>query len=349
MSARGVDFYSMPERYPELFYERTEIEALFRHLLSDAVFPAKAVKTRAKEAKLAACGALGYPVPRAFKKVKPQFPAQDLEVKAYQRDNFQVYNEPLDPTRRFAIFRLDGEGHVLALRVVEGAVLAALDKTGKLTSKYQACRIKGRDASRLVSPEDTRSFIDVLAPTDRLDEGALVTLSPVSPPVRGKVLAVRAIYERLQELVGCELEYSPSERIRGERLHRLVCEILGLGSYADTGHFPDIVCQALEVKLQTAATIDLGRTAPDSPDVALTLSPRLRHRDARYLIAYAVREGDVLRITNIVVSSGDAFFSEFRWVGEGRKNDKLQLTLPRDFFEPEQLGDGNVQCRLDLG
>lgn len=157
-------------------------------------------------------------------------------------------------------------------------------------------------------------------------------LLPVSPPVHGKVLSVRALYDRLLGLVGRRMEYSTSERLRGERLHRLACEVLGLGSYADTGRFPDIVCQALEVKLQTSPTIDLGLVTPDSDGPAVTLSPRLRHSDARYLVAYGGHDTEVLRVEHIVVSTGADFFQEFQRFGGLVQNRKLQLRLPSSFF-----------------
>jgi len=94
-----------------------------------------------------------------------------------------------------------------------------------------------------VSNQDTGPFITELAPIDRLDAGTLSRLLPVSAPVRGNVLAVAALHERMLDLVGLVLEYSPSQRQRGEKLHRAACQALGLGSYADTGRFPDIVCQ----------------------------------------------------------------------------------------------------------
>jgi hypothetical protein len=111
--------------------------------------------------------------------------------------------------------------------------------------------------------------------------------------------------------------------------------VLGLGDYADTGRFPDIVCQALEVKLQVAETIDLGLVNPDSEEPAVTLSPRLRHCDARYLVAYATRHETALRVEHVVTATGAEFFGEFQRFGGLGQNEKLQLRLPADFYEPE--------------
>lgn len=327
----GFDIYEPLTEHPEVAYTREELEELLRDGLRDAIFTGP-IRTRSKLAKEAVCRALGYPVPATFRRVKPRFPGQDLDVYVQQHNNLQVWNEELSPTRRYVIVRVDDAGRVLAVRVAEGTELAAFDRTGTLTSKYQAKRRGGRAGNKLVSETDTPGLITELAPVADLGPATLRGLLPASPPVHGKVLSVRGLYERLLRLVGAQLEYSTSERLRGERLHRLACEVLGLGSYADTGKFPDIVCQALEVKLQTSPTIDLGLVSPDSEEPAITLSPRLRHSDVRYLVAYATREAELLRVQQVVVATGAEFFEEFQRFGGLVQNRKLQLRLPNDFF-----------------
>lgn len=327
----GFDIYEPLTKHPEVVYTREELEELLRHELDGSVF-AGPIRTRSKLAKAAVCRALGYSAPGAFRRVKPRFPGQDLDVYVQQHNNLQVWNEELSPTRRFIVVRVDEVGNVVAVRVAEGSQLAAFDRTGTLTSKYQAKRRAGTSGNKLVSGSDTAGLVAELAPADHLDAATLRGLLPVSPPTHGKVLGVRALYDRLLGLVGREMEYATGERLRGEQLHRLACEVLGLGSYADSGRFPDILCQALEVKLQTSPTIDLGLVTPDSEEPALTLSPRLRHSDVRYLVAYGTHDTEVLRIEHIVVSTGADFFEEFQRFGGLVQNRKLQLRLPNDFF-----------------
>ncbi len=64
----------------------------------------------------------------------------------------------------------------------------------------------------------------------------------------------------------------------------------------------------------------------------MTLSPKLRHCDARYLVAYGSHDSASIRIDQIVVSTGQAFFEEFRRFEGLVQNKKLQLGLPADFF-----------------
>jgi hypothetical protein len=328
----GFDIYEPLLAYPEAVYTTAELEALLSHVLEGQVFDGP-IRTRAKLAKQATAKALGYPAPKTLKRTKPRFPGQDLDVYVQQSHNLQIWNEEVSPTRRYAILGLDAKNRVYAVRVIEGIELAPFDRTSTLTSKYQAKRIAGRTGSTLVVPADTDAFIHELAPVSAVDPVALAVMSPASPPANGQVLTVEALHRSLLELVGQALPYSPSERQRGELLHRAACEALGLGSYADTGQFPDILCQALEVKLQSAGTIDLGLVSPSSEEPALTLSPRLRHCDARYLIAYASHQADAFVINEIVVSTGAAFYGEFQQFGGLGQNKKLQLRLPRNFFD----------------
>jgi hypothetical protein len=330
----GCDIYEPLTDRPDVVFTTAELESLLELKLLGRVFDAPN-KTRGALAKQAVAAAMGYPVPKTLRKTRPRFPGQDLEVYVQQSNNLQVWNAEINPTRRYAVLRVDRANRVVAVRVIEGTMLARLDKTGTLTSKYQAKRQAGRAGSALVSSRDTEQFVAELAPMNHLGAELLARLPPTDTPKHGQILSVLALHEKLLGLVGRTLAYAPSERQRGEQLHRAACEVLGLGSYADTGQFPDIVCQALEVKLQLAGTIDLGLVRPDSQEPAVTLSPHLRHCDARYLVAYALHENDVLRIEHVVTTTGADFFEEFQLFGGLVQNRKLQLRLPNDFFEPE--------------
>jgi hypothetical protein len=329
----GIDVYAPLADLPHLVFSREELSALLSHELVGTSFGPVPIKTRSKLAKEAVCVALGYPVPARFSRSRPRFPGQDFDMAVQQRDNFQLWNDNVSPTRRYVFIRADADGTVSRVKVIEGTALTAFDRTGTLTHKYQAKRRPEYTGSHLVSAIDSAAFIAKLEPVERLSEAELAALGPSEPPTKGKVLKVATLYERLLGLVGREMPYAPSERLRGELLHRAACDALGLASYADTGQFPDILCQAVEVKLQTSPTIDLGLVSPDSRGPALTLSPSLRHCDVRYLVAYAERRDETLRIDHIVVSVGEDFFGAFQQFGGLVRNGKLQFHLPTDFFD----------------
>ena len=104
-----------------------------------------------------------------------------------------------------------------------------------------------------------------------------------------------------------------------------------MAEYADTGSFPDVVEQLVELKLQTAATIDLGLVSPDDA-TALDFFPRIRHCDVRYAVFYGMVVGSEVRLNHLVLARGADFFSFFQRFEGKVVNAKLQIPLPRDFF-----------------
>lgn len=296
-----------------------------------------APRTRSKVVKSAVAGLLGYPTPVAFQKTKPRFPAQDLDVYVQKADNLQIWNEEIAPMRRYALIRVNSVGIVRDVRVLTGNEIALLDRTGTLTSKFQAKRRPGREGSHLVSTGDTSTFSLALAPDGHPPSEGLLGLNASDPPSRGRVLTVEELYRRLRLLEGTEFPDTGvvQDRARGAVFQRLASAAIGVGSYSDSGQFPDIVCQALEVKLQLSPTIDLGLISPDSTAIAEELGSGVRHCDVRYAIAYGIRVGANVRITDIVVTTGAEFFTEFQRFEGQVVNKKIQIPLPRALFEAE--------------
>lgn len=332
----GVSIYDDLAARPDLVYEIGDLEVV----LGDALVGARwdyPIRRRSKVAKEAVAAALGYPVPSSFKKTQPRFPGQNLDIFVQMADNLQIWNEEVDPERRYALIRVRSDGTVTRVRVVTGEVIALWDRTGTLTSKYQAKRIGPSRDSKLVSTSDTDGFKRAFAPST-VPASVLASTSPTSRPVPGSVLSIDDVHQHLLGLVGQEF-VDPGvtqDRSRGVVVQQLACEALGLGAYGDVGQFPDILCQALEVKLQLSPTIDLGLVLPDSAAAAQQLGPGLRHSDARYSVIYGSRvSDDRIRIDAVVTTTGHDFFTEFQRFEGNVQNKKLQIPLPRDLFEAE--------------
>ncbi len=332
----GVSIYDDLGTRPDLVYDIADLEVRLGEALVGARwdFP---IRTRSKVAKEAVADALGYLVPSSFKKTQPRFPGQNLDISVQMADNLQIWNEEVDPQRRYALIRVLNDGTVTQVRVVTGEVIALWDRTGTLTSKYQAKRIDPGQGSKLVSARDTDNFMRAFAPST-VPADVRAATSPTSRPEPGSVLAIRLVHDHLQALVG-ETFVDPGvtqDRSRGIVVQQLACLALGLGKYGDVGQFPDILCQALEVKLQLSPTIDLGLVLPDSTAAAQELGPELRHADARYSVIYGSRvSDDRIRIDAVVTTTGQDFFTEFRRFEGNVQNKKLQIPLPRDLFEAE--------------
>jgi hypothetical protein len=330
--------------HQDLVYDTAALQALLGREVVGQRAPG-AIRTRSKHIKQLVCAALGYPDPGIFSKTHPQFPAQDLDVHGQQSNNLQIYNETdLDPRRRHAVFRIDDQDWITAVRVIDGETLSRLDSTGTVTSKFQASRRSGDTGSILVSSSDTTRFREELLPRTNVPAPLLAGQSPIEAPVPGLVLPIETLFERLAPLAGTRLSNVglTQERNRGAGLHRVACQLLGLGDYADSGQFPDIRSQALEVKLQTSPTIDLGLFSPDSEKPAVSLGHGLRHCDTRYLVVYGERTADLesVDVTAAVLSTGEDFFGEFTRFGGLEVNRKIQIRLPNDFFELPLLDAG---------
>jgi hypothetical protein len=294
-------------------------------------------RTRSKILKQAVCEALGCPVPRVFTKTKPRFPGQNFDTYVQKSNNLQIWNEQVNPTRRYVVIRVDpATKRVDAVQAITGEALAKYDRTGTLTSKFQAIRRRSAQGSVLVSNADTENFRTQMKPKSSLPKKVLRDISATDAPLPGKLLTIDTIFDRLQALVGSHLNDPglDQERLRGVALQQAVCNALGLSAYGDSGQFPDILSQALEVKLQTAPTIDLGLVSPDSADPLPDIPQAIRHCDIRYAVFYATRTGaGRLKIDAAVVSSGSDFFKEFTKCAGKVINRKLQLRLPMDFYE----------------
>ncbi|MEO8873655.1 MAG: restriction endonuclease [Candidatus Kapaibacterium sp.] len=293
------------------------------------------IRTRAKVVKAKVAEAMGYPVPLSFKKTQPRFPGQDLDVYVQQSRNLQIWNEAITLSRRYAIVIVSPEGLITDVRVVTGNEVQAWDKTGKLTSKYQAI-LKTGTKSGLLSSKDTAKFRSLLSSGTKAKK---IVGSPLRNPTSEDLLSIKEVYSRLKSLVGKTLAYSGAaqERNRGALLHESVCLALGYSSLEDNGRFPDVTSQLLEIKLQLSQTIDLGLTKPDSTqnleEIALN-GRKISPADIRYALFGAVwlEHHKTVRLENLYLVTGADFFKFFKQMMGKEVNRKLQIPMPISIF-----------------
>jgi hypothetical protein len=333
IKSSGLNIYSAIEvGDSNLWIPSSQLETLLNQALNGLSlgFP---IKTRAKVVKRAVCEALGYPIPKSFKRTQPKFLGQQLDVYAQKSNNLQIWNEELSATRRYAIIQISEQDIVLKVKVVSGQELAPLDTTGTITTKYQASLVIGTNTHGLISTEDTPPML----PHVQLGVVFPSSTSPIDEPEPAALLPIQEIFDKLSKLVGQSF-IDPGvdqERNRGEALHRLVCKCLGYSRYEDRGQFPDIRHQLLEVKLQTSPTIDLGLVLPNSNehlDVRELGIHHPRHCDTRYALFYATTDDKLVTLTHVFVTTGADFFTRFRRFEGKIINGKIQLLLPLNFF-----------------
>ncbi len=315
--ASGLTIYDAVEVGSRLWIPSPELESILDAGLRGMDLAGLPLRTRSKRVKERACEALGYPIPKFFGRKRPRFPGQQL-----------------DAIRRYALVRVSGENVIARVKVVAGDTLAKLDATGTLTQKYQARLVAGDTEAELISQRDT----DHLTPCISAGNPTRFDGSPVEHASLESLLPVASVFQRLRKLIGKRFADSghDQERNRGAALHRLVCEALGYRSYQDDGRFPDVRHQLLEVKLQTAPTIDLGLVTPASEaplDEPQILGRQIRHCDVRYAIFSAQTDGTTVTLTRLYLTTGRDFFARFPQFQGRVLNRKLQIPLPRDFFD----------------
>lgn len=334
IAASGHTIYTTIEvGHPDYWIPMQHLEALLNESMAGKSLAGLPLRTRSKVVKTSVCEALGYPAPKSFKRMQPRFFGQQLDVYVQKSLNLQIWNEELSPTRRYAIIQVFDNDNVGKVRVVNGQQLALLDRTGTITRKYQAGLEVGPDHYELIAMQDTLE----LQPHTTAGLKLAFHTSPVEEPRSGELLPIAEIFERLKPLVGQQFvdPGMDQERNRGAALHNMVCQALGYITYGDTGQFPDIKHQLLELKLQTSPTIDLGLVEPSSQeylDVQTLGFTQPRHCDTRYAIFFGQTDGRVVTLTHLFVTTGALFFTRFRKFGGKIINGKIQIPLPRDFF-----------------
>ena len=320
---------------PDLWIPTPELEVLLNEGLKGLSLAGLPLRTRSKVVKEEVCKALGYPIPRSFKRTQPRFPGQVFDIYIQKSNNLQIWNEEISPTRRYVLIRVSANNIIERVKVVTGDVLAELDTTGTLTQKYQARLILQDTSVELVSKEDTENLRLLLAV--KKSYPLQIKHSAVDFPSVENLLPILEIFNRLEPLIGTQFTDKgvDQERNRGAELHQIVCNRLGYQTCRDIGQFPDLRHQLLEVKLQTSPTIDLGLVRPDSQetlDIPKIQGVTIRHCDVRYAIFYGQTDGKQVMLTNFYLTTGESFFNHFPQFQGKTLNKKLQIPLPKDFF-----------------
>ncbi len=321
---------------PELWIPASELEQILNNALVGQSLAGLPLRTRSKVAKQLVCDALGYPIPSTFRRTKPRFPGQLFDTYVQKSNNLQIWNEDVEPSRRYIIIRVGEEDEITVIKVVSGTLLATYDRTGTLTQKHQARLTLGESDTELSSSEDT----EIIKPTTHSGVETTGFESSSDPPQYGHVIPINNLFDRLAPLIGHSFRDAghDQERNRGASLHKLVCRALGYARCEDDGRFPDIRHQLLEIKLQTARTIDLGLVSPDSTDILDTPmlnNQQIRQRDVRYAVFCATSDGSTVTLTHLILTTGTDFFNRFQRFGGNVVNKKIQIRLPNHFFDSQ--------------
>lgn len=317
----------------QLWIPSDALEEILQIRLAGISLAGLPLRTRSKVLKGHVCRSLGYPQPASFLKTKPRFQGLDFDTYVQKANNLQIWNEELAASRRYVLIRVNDHDVITRVKVVSGTSLSFLDTTGTLTQKFQA-RAVPRDRLELVSKVDTRNISTFTGKKIVLTN----SVTPVDDPTIGSLYSISEIFDRLSSAVGSSFtdKGRDQERNRGGDLHKLVSKALGYSQHRDNGRFPDILHQILEVKLQTSPTIDLGLVAPNSVeelDCPRIGGVAIRHCDVRYAVFYGETNGKKVKLTHLIIVTGEQFFKRFPQFQGKVLNKKIQIPLPGNFFK----------------
>lgn len=158
-------------------------------------------------------------------------------------------------------------------------------------------------------------------------------------PTPGQVVSLEVIRDlAASNLIGLRIPPG-STKNRGQALEAATAQLLGYGMREDdllAGGYPDIPHQALEIKIQDAPTVDLGRYSPQFVE-DVPSCPAFTTGSIRYLIALTDESSS--RIKGIVVAPGSALGAHFTFVAN--TSFKCQRSIPMEFFD---RFSGTVAC-----
>jgi hypothetical protein len=205
-------------------------------------------------------------------------------------------------------------------------------KFGKPTVKHQLL-ISNKARNQIYSSEskiltfpDSKKLSYLITNTYTEPDGSMA-----NEPSLQNLYSIKLLTERIaKKLIGKKLVSSATKN-RGQALERMPLDLLGC-KMADSvnlvGGFPDIPNQLLEVKVQDAQTVDLGRFTPEKEEIVVA-GFNLTTFDVRYLIALTNPKTDV--IEGIILAPGEKLGELFTYISD--VSYKCQRSIPMSFFK----------------
>ena len=138
ITASGLGLHDGLGSRTDLYLEDASIETLVSSMMIGIQVGGMPPRTRSKFIKGKLCETFGYPTPIAFKRVRPPFTGQNLDVYTQKGRNLQIWNDGIPNDRRYLILSVNANDQIDNYRLIYGDELQKLDSTGTKTTKFQA-------------------------------------------------------------------------------------------------------------------------------------------------------------------------------------------------------------------
>ncbi|WP_428033241.1 hypothetical protein [Amphritea sp.] len=202
---------------------------------------------------------------------------------------------------------------------------------GKPTVKHQLIISSSARRSVLANPENIFFYDDPVSVGCSSNISNLSKYSIHDKPTKDSLLPLSTIKDIIQDqIIGLTIE-SAATKSRGQMLEGIFAKALGYNVQDGellAGGYPDIRNQALEVKIQDSATVDLGMYSPEF-EVAVPGCDGFTTRNMRYFIA--LTNSDTNLVVGGILCSGSKLGLHFTYVSD--KSYKCQRSIPMAFFD----------------
>jgi len=252
-------------------------------------------------------------------------------------DSVQVEFATGEPLRavdvRIVLTRVDVQEHVIrAIAVLSPRyIVERFGPFGKPTIKHQLiitpkarAYVLGKNPPLVFYPDHAQ----MKGWTAR--KPSLKGLSIFDPPKAGRLYSLRAIEDWVSARLLGKVIPRAGTKNRGQWLETLVARELGykINEGDLVGGYPDIRNQLLEVKVQDAATVDLGQFSPQFEE-GVPLCPEVTTVAVRYLIALTDPKSG--KVVGAIVCPGDKLGLHCAYVSD--TSFKCQRSIPMNFFD----------------
>jgi hypothetical protein len=235
---------------------------------------------------------------------------------------------------RFILTRVDVDRHVIRSIVVATPhyIVKHFGKFGKPTIKEQLIILPGARQKVLSLRPPILFYPDVASQASRFRRRVVAQKARIhDSPTVATTLRIEAIRDFVMSKLLRQRIEPDATKNRGQRFEQIVAS--GLGYKVDPadiliGGYPDIRHQALEVKVQDAPTVDLGRYSPQF-DEPVEGCPGFTTQDVRYLIALTDSKSGVCQ--GVVLCPGRHLAEHFVYVAD--QSYKCQRSIPMAFFD----------------
>ncbi len=238
---------------------------------------------------------------------------------------------------RYIFVKIDSGKNIISSIIILSAdyIESHFGKFGKPTIKHQLLiSNKARNQiysseSKILSYPDTKK-LSYLITNNYKEPGSSIAKEPCIQ----NLYSIKLLTELVaKNLIGKKLDNNATKN-GGQALERITLELLGYSMAVNenlVGGFPDIPNQLLEVKVQDAQTVDLGRFTPEKEEVVVAEN-NLTTFDVRYLIALTNPKTDV--IEGIILAPGEKLGEIFTYVSD--VSYKCQRSIPMSFFNSHE-------------